>query len=556
MSPLSTLIRAATAAPSSLTSLTKPVHTPELCWRWRIHLAAVAVLVLSIIVCFLGLGQRDLWSSHEARAAQDAVAVLEGEWLIPRLYDGRQELQKPPLYYWLVVLTSRFLDRPVDAFTVRLPAALSAVAIALTLLTIGYLAGKPMAGIFAVGALMLMPHFVWLAHVGRVDLPLTASFSIALAAWWIATRNCYERWLRYPALTVLSLSLAAGLLLKGPIALVLFVLVTGSDLVAEMLAKYRGKSRCFSFRIRSPIFPEPAAIMLILLSVAPALAWYIAANEATAGQWVREFIYRHNLARGLGGDSQLDRHAHWLGPAFYLVQLPLLMGPIVFLIPWLGYLQAREFRADNLLRLSLSWCLMPLLFLSLMRYKRVDYLLPAYPGLALFVGGGLAKYLESVAAKYRRRCYIVSAVSLTAGATIWAAYVTWGIPLLDAVRQQRTFARLVREYVPDGPVMMYGTEAHLLSYHVGKPIARTFKAEEIWQWLARKGAGKYVVATARGYHQLAQASQDYYDWQVVATSSRPELSRRLKWLRLEQEEPLVLLRALPRRVSGNSRDQN
>src|SRR6184192_2165206 len=52
---------------------------------------------------FHGLGRRDLWNSHEARAAMNARSVLEdGRWLLPHLHDGHAELQKPPLYYWLV----------------------------------------------------------------------------------------------------------------------------------------------------------------------------------------------------------------------------------------------------------------------------------------------------------------------------------------------------------------------------------------------------------------------------------------------------------------------
>ncbi len=47
----------------------------------------------------------------------------EGVWDMPRLYDGRPELQKPPLYYWLVAFVARMRHADVDAVAVRLPAA-------------------------------------------------------------------------------------------------------------------------------------------------------------------------------------------------------------------------------------------------------------------------------------------------------------------------------------------------------------------------------------------------------------------------------------------------
>ncbi len=92
-----------------------PSAQPELAVQWvsrrslrtRILLHLFILLAVAYVLFFHHLGQRDLWSSHEARAAQDATTVLkEGQWLLPRLFDGRQELQKPPFYYWLAALFS------------------------------------------------------------------------------------------------------------------------------------------------------------------------------------------------------------------------------------------------------------------------------------------------------------------------------------------------------------------------------------------------------------------------------------------------------------------
>src|SRR5262245_54285341 len=71
------------------------------------QLVLVAVLILIAVSAFLflfRLGDRDLWSSHEGRAAQDAQTILEdGNWGLPHLFDRKYvDLQKPPLYYWLV----------------------------------------------------------------------------------------------------------------------------------------------------------------------------------------------------------------------------------------------------------------------------------------------------------------------------------------------------------------------------------------------------------------------------------------------------------------------
>src|ERR1700676_1643403 len=105
------------------------------------------LLVVCGILFFWGLGDRDLSSSHEARAAQNAQMVLTGgHWLLPRLYDGHVELQKPPLFYWLVALVG-FADGAVGPWAVRLPAALSALGCVLFVPLVGCRRGRPRAGL-------------------------------------------------------------------------------------------------------------------------------------------------------------------------------------------------------------------------------------------------------------------------------------------------------------------------------------------------------------------------------------------------------------------------
>src|SRR5262245_56575848 len=90
-------------------------------------LAFVSLSIFCVVLFFPGLGDRDLTSSHEARAAQNAQMILdEGHWLVPRLFDRHLELQKPPLYYWLVAIIGWCGDGQVTALAVRLPAAISA----------------------------------------------------------------------------------------------------------------------------------------------------------------------------------------------------------------------------------------------------------------------------------------------------------------------------------------------------------------------------------------------------------------------------------------------
>src|SRR5262249_40865821 len=144
-------------------------------------LLLVALVSLAASLFFYRLGDRDLWSSHEARAAMDAQSLLGpgGGWL-PRLHDGRPDFQKPPLYYWLVAGLARLRGGGVDELAVRLPAALSAAGVLLVVgLGLGVGLGRPTAGLLAALVLATGIHFPWLARIGRIDMPLALAVTPA-----------------------------------------------------------------------------------------------------------------------------------------------------------------------------------------------------------------------------------------------------------------------------------------------------------------------------------------------------------------------------------------
>src|SRR5262245_51921065 len=193
--------------------------------RW---LPFLGVVLFAAVLFFPALGDRDLTSSHEARAAQNAQVILdEGHWLVPRLFDRHLELQKPPMYYWLVALIAWLKGGVVDAWAVRLPAALSALATVLFLYYLGVRTNRPLAGLLAALILASCVHFTWLARVGRIDMPLTMTITLALGTFYLAQANdAPMSRLRWSAFGYTALGF--GLLFKGPIALVLPAVVAGS----------------------------------------------------------------------------------------------------------------------------------------------------------------------------------------------------------------------------------------------------------------------------------------------------------------------------------------
>src|SRR5262249_23324218 len=151
----------------------------------------------------------------------------EGNWGLPRLFDQHLELQKPPLFYWLVALVAKCGGGGVDVWAVRLPAALSGLGCVFGGFFFGWKHGPALAGFLAGLILATSMHFTWLARVGRIDMPLTFTVTSAVGCFWLGQIAAAQgrRGGGYFALGFVAVGL--GILLKGPIALVFAFGITG-----------------------------------------------------------------------------------------------------------------------------------------------------------------------------------------------------------------------------------------------------------------------------------------------------------------------------------------
>jgi 4-amino-4-deoxy-L-arabinose transferase-like glycosyltransferase len=463
----------------SHTLLTRPPAALPFARSWsRPSLPLLGLLLLCGLLFFQGLDARELTASHEARAGQNALSILaEGCWGLPHLLDGTVEMQKPPLYYWLVACVG-WLRGEVDAWAIRLPAALAALGTVLTVFAFGAAVGRRTAGLIAAAALASMMHFTHLAQVGRIDMPLCLCATLSLTGYYLAQKrpDAAGRWY-----LLVYVAFAAGLLLKGPIALVLpgCVIVThriwGLGFQPDIL-----KSG-YKPNLRSLVWGIP----LLLALAAP---WYLYAGIRTGGDFFRVFFWYHNFQRGFGSEGALATHPWWFyGPRLAVDLLPwgLAVPPLVWYAWRKGIL-----RTDSEARFGLIWLLAMALLLSLMRFKRADYLLPAYPGAALFLGCVAERCFKVHGEPRSWRIGFVAL--LTVIAVAWQVYRA--IPA-NAVgeRHHRIFAEELRRRVPPAvPVIFFRVEAHPLAFHFGRRYNTVLEWENLDTW-AGSGKNYFVV---------------------------------------------------------------
>jgi 4-amino-4-deoxy-L-arabinose transferase-like glycosyltransferase len=320
---------------------------------------------------FYGLGAFGLLGADEPRYAQVAREMLErSDWVTPTLL-GKPWLEKPVLYYWQAMWSFRVAG--VTEQAARIPSAFDAT---LLIVVIYLFLRRFRPGSELEGALIAAScaGIIGFARAAATDMPLAATFTIALIAWYAwyeSRRNIY--------LAAFYIFLALGTLAKGPVAPALSAVI-----IFLFIAIKR------EWRVILPTLWIPG----IALYLAVTLPWYIAVQLRNP-EFFRVFILEHNLAR-FSQDLYHHRQPFWFYlPVFLLAMMP---WTIVFILAvaervrltWTEGKQAFSGAKDSWPLFLLIWMLVPVFFFSASRSKLPGYILPAIPAGALLVAEYLA----------------------------------------------------------------------------------------------------------------------------------------------------------------------
>ena len=339
---------------------------------------------------------------------EDAQSILDqGCWGLPRLFDRHLELQKPPLYYWVVATLARLRGGVVDAMAVRLPATLTALGGVIALFVFGVWRSRPLVGVVAAATVMTAVHYTWLARVGRIDMPLAFFVAIALGAFYLGyvRQNAGQGTGALGYFLVAYAAIAAAVLLKGPIGALLPAAVAGTWLAVEG----RLPGPCH-FVAGCGLARELGIGWGFLVLVGLAAPWYVWAAIQTNGSLLSTFFWHHNIERAIGGTDGLRAKPWWFyAPRLavdFLPWTPVLVGACYY------FLRRRRWADDPEARFGLVWLAVMVFVLSLAGFKRADYLLPAYPGAALVIGCAAERWMKSAP---QRKLTMISMAGVVAG---------------------------------------------------------------------------------------------------------------------------------------------
>lgn len=358
---------------------------------WRFSLIWLAFICSLAFLWNLGsIGLIDETEPLFAEAARQMVVT--GDWITP-YFNGETRFDKPPLIYWLMAIGYKLLG--VNAWAVRLPSALAAIALTLLCFyTLRYFG-------FATPAAAQQPrHFqrqLWLsafigsaltafniqtlawARQGVSDMLLSGCMGTALLCffWGYARQEDEQkrektlpnRW--YLAFYVLS---ALAVLTKGPVGIV----IPGIIILSFLL--YVGKLR--------EVLQESGIVWGAFIFLAISVPWYVLVTLRNGDAFINSFFGYHNLERFT---SVVNNHsAPWY---FYFLIVLALFAPWSVYLPlaiarlrfWQRSFWCQQPRRAQLSLFAFFWFIDIFVFFSISVTKLPSYVLPLIPAASILV---------------------------------------------------------------------------------------------------------------------------------------------------------------------------
>lgn len=352
---------------------------------------------MTAFLLFTNLGGTPLRVNAEERCAAVVEAMVEtNDYAVPRLR-GEIRLNKPPLFYWAAALVSE-LAGGFSLTTLRMPSALSGLALIGFVVLWGRLLGSPPAGI-AAGAMLAVSYlFVQQGRQGSYEMML-AFFSQAslFALACLVARPGWSRGLTAAA------CFTGALMTKGTPAFATVLLPAVVWIITMGRKKWLADVR---------------VIATFLVSLVAGFGWY--AWLLLRRPDVRDEVVAIALLP-FGVDSKNAGAEHYEGPHFFLVKIWEEAFPVSLLLPLavLYLWRNRLFPASSPWRLVALSFLVPLLAFSIIPQKQDHYLLPMLAPLALLCARAALWGLGELQGRFRLLlqvpAWLVAAVLVASG---------------------------------------------------------------------------------------------------------------------------------------------
>lgn len=320
----------------------------------------IFLVVVSLLAFLPGFFQIPPIDRDEARYAQATRQMMEtGNYLDIRFQETPRYLQ-PVGIYWLQAAAAKVtgFDTEAPIWVHRLPSLLGATAaVGLTywaMLAIVGSTGAFIAALFMASSILLGME----ARLAKTDAMLLAT---TIGAMGILARAYLGQPLSLTTGMMFWIALAAGMLIKGPLILLVVVSTT--------LALFAWDRSLAWFKALRP----KLGIWLFLALILP---WFVAIAVVSGGEFFSTAIGHSMLGKVASGQQ-----GHGFPPGYYLLLFWLTFAPAGILAivaaPWVW-----KNRNDPAVKFCLAWIVPTWVIFELIVTKLPHYVLPTYPAIA------------------------------------------------------------------------------------------------------------------------------------------------------------------------------
>ena len=408
------------------------------------------ILFIAAVLLLFCKTDYSLFEPDETRYAEIPREMLaNNEWLVP-LLGGEPYLDKPPLLYWLIILSYKAFG--VGVWQARLIPFLALFMVQIFAYELGRKIVGSKEAFIGTLFLLLCPGFIIMGKLLVLDGLLASTILGSLLCGVLAIKNTkfeFKWWIAS------AIFVSLGVITKGPIAIVLtapcFFLIGLIDL---RFLKPSLKAWC----------------VWLCLSISIFLPWFILI-AIRRPEFLSHFVWEHHVMRFL------EPFDHQRGVFFYI---PVLLGgmlPVLFVLwPWFKSMQSMKqeekstrSKETGFLLFAGFWCLF---FFSLSGCKLPTYILPSFPPLALMFGAFLVRnhYLEK------------KSTMVIAGALFLLLGVAQGVvlPWYADFRSPLMAKNIIRELCTDEnqAVVCYPRECNAVAFYLGREDFKNYRSKD------------------------------------------------------------------------------
>ena len=388
-------------------------------------------------------GSRGLFDRDETRYAECAREMLVENSLLVPLRQFEPHLTKPPLTYWAIGASMKFIG--INEWGVRFP---NAICFSITVVVVGLIAARLLGKHYGPWAslIYLTGIFPYAAsNIVTTDTILVMWEVLGvwafLSGYFAASKRIATGWF-----ALMALFWGLGFLTKGPA-----VLPVGAGIFIFWWIRRHEFKAC------------PFGIIPTIIFVSTWLWWYAAISLKYP--WAFDLIIREQITGRLFS-NEFHRNSAWYAP-FYIYFPALLMGLFPWNIQWLKRASLKDWSQSSTYGtaqlLLFSWFFVPLVVFLVAKSRLPLYILPLFPPMAVFTANIVAK------GKRRENPLLDPGVLYTLIALISIKFMTTLIhPPQDARAMYEKFSRHISR-VNEIDVLR-GTNVDGLLFYSGKKV--------------------------------------------------------------------------------------